>query len=84
MTVRRTIYEVIDEERGYQDEKWGSIEDYETDMAAWVVHIERHLEKAKAAVYERKDKEVLSEIRKIAALGVAAMEEHGFVRRNEE
>lgn len=77
---RKFVYEVLDSEREYQDEKWGltthSVEE-------WLLYIEDYLNEAKHIVARGTDTDVSSIIRKITAMGVCCMEQHGAQRRGE-
>ncbi len=84
---RQEIYNRIDGERKYQDEKWGTrrnangTPDEEKPISEWLNYIEYHLSKAKERVYHLDDEGALNEIRKVTTLGVRAMEIHGCPER---
>jgi hypothetical protein len=84
MTKRSIVYEAIDGERDYQDERWGgsgthgvhSVTEFLTyiqDYTNEALHIESREEDA--------NQKALHIVRKIAALGVACMEQHGAPNR---
>jgi len=78
---REDVYKLIDEERDYQDRKWAAQKghphpksDFDLAIADWLIYIERVLSKAKDRIYYLKEAEALDEVRKIAAVCVACME----------
>ena len=75
---RKNVYEVINDERDYQELRWG--EHSNASIAEFLLYIEHHLNKAKNRIYEDTNSS-LDEIRKITALGVACMEQHGALYR---
>ena len=80
---RKKVYEIINEERDYQDQTYGgSVHDKEHSVSEWILFIRKHLNEAEDALYEYDEKKALDAVRKITALGVAAMEIHSPPRRN--
>lgn len=73
---RKKVYELIDEEREYQDGKdERSIEsDNLHSVADWVVYLDYQIQEAKKKVYMLDKNAALEHVRKIAALAVACME----------
>jgi len=73
---RKEIYELIDEEREYQDSlEYHSVEkDKSHSTADWIIYMERKLNQAKEMVYQLKDDDALEQVKKVTALGVACME----------
>ncbi len=74
---RNTVYELIDGERAYQEQRWERPK-HNHSATEYLVYIRHYVGKA----FERVSTEdgeggALECIRKIAALAVAAMEEHG-------
>lgn len=84
---RKIVYAILDKECVYQDNKWTDaniehgIPDDEKPVAEWINFMEYHLNKAKEAIYHLKTNAALSEVRKITALGVRAMEFNGCPER---
>lgn len=84
---RIEIYKRIDDERDYQDAKWGhrrtldDTPDEENPIAEWINYIEYHVSKAKNCVYHLDTEGATVELRKVAALAVRAMEIHGCPER---
>jgi hypothetical protein len=88
MTDRSEVYAAIDSEREYQDRRWNS----ETttsgglhSLEEWVIYMRSYLREAEEQL-SRNLKQVgdplaLATIRKIVAMGVACMEQHGAPRR---
>jgi hypothetical protein len=82
MTTRNEVYAAIDSEREYQN-KWsanGRSDDHEIET--WLVYMDTYLRKAKDEASKTPDKsEALNMIRKVTALGVVCMEQHGAPHR---
>jgi hypothetical protein len=73
-TARDAAKHAIDTEREYQ-KKWG---EKPHEVAAFILYMEHHLEKARALASSMSpETPALEEIRKVTALGVACMEQHG-------
>ena len=85
MMKRTEVYRAIDSEREYQDERWSKGSGYSTDKerlpSEWIVYIERHLALAKDEIYNYDNKGAMVELRKVAALCVAAAEANGMSLR---
>ena len=86
MATRQECYKAIDSERAYQNDLWGDGYDLEHRRPEeWLVYIDVYLNKAKVAITSIKDNTAIPEtihiIRKITALGIAAMEQLGAPRR---
>jgi hypothetical protein len=82
--IREEVYALIDGEREYQDRKWGGQEhDQQHPPEDFIVFISGYVRSALQGVYEgTQDREfILSCLRKIGALAVAAMEVHGAPAR---
>ena len=83
---RKDVYKLIDEEREYQDEKWG--EDKQNSIEAWLVYIEDYLNAAKHSITRSTDivtyGKAKCNIRKIAAMAICAMEQHDIMSRDQE
>jgi len=75
---RSDIYDVIDKERDYQDNKWG-LEEH--PIPQFVCDIDEHLRRLKNHCYNLDNLGMLDEIRKISALTVKCMEVHGYIER---
>jgi hypothetical protein len=80
-----TIFDAIDSERCYQEQKWGSIEEHPQSVGGYLTLMRVHLTKAEAAwASSNNDKEALNCLRKVLALGVACGEQHGLPKRGME
>lgn len=83
---RERIYQLIDEEREYQDQKWGR-EKINT-IEQWLVYIEDYVIEAKHIISrdtpENTWDKCLNNIRKIAAMSVCAMEQYDPLTRQQE
>jgi hypothetical protein len=74
---RNEVYNAIDGERAYQEQRWKRPEHNHTNTE-YLVYIQHYVNKAFAAVSTQDgDGATLPALRKIAALAVAAMEENG-------
>lgn len=77
-TTRREVYEVIDGEREYQEQKW---EGHEHTPTEWLVYMQDYITEALHFVSRNPDPTAnefaLHNIRKVTALGVACMEQRG-------
>jgi len=78
---RHEVYGLIEDERYYQDHARKDNEretrsDSEKSVADFILYIEHTLNRAKLAIYQLDELEAMANIRKLTALGVAAMETH--------
>jgi hypothetical protein len=81
MIDRQEIFEVIEDERIYQDNKWKKPQ-HSHSVTEYLVFISHYVNDAMKKVSTMDgEKEALPNIRKIAALAVAAMEENGVSKR---
>lgn len=83
---REQVYEVLDGERDYQDEKWGPTPSQgQHSPTEYLVYMKDYLDEAMSDATRGVDPEateqVLHDIRKITAMGVACMEQHGAPAR---
>ncbi len=81
MTPRSEVYKALDGERDYQ-KKWQKCESEGMhELAAYILFMEDYLAEARNQITRGADElsgsKVLVSIRKVTALGVAAMEQHG-------
>jgi len=85
---RSEAYAAIDSERLYQDKMRGNsrrenVED-NRDLGALILFMDEYVDKAKKAFsgpHPEGRERALSQVRKVAALGVLAMEMHGVYHR---
>ena len=73
---RDIVYGIINNERDYQDAKWGGKEhDAGHDVGSWLVYMRHYMNLAENAIStSTDDREALRMIVKITALGVACLE----------
>lgn len=87
MPTQAEVFDALKSERAYQDARWGGkANDQHHCIAAWLMFMEDYIAEAKH-VYSREESstmypKALDIIRKVSALGVAAMEVHGAPKRN--
>ncbi len=78
-TNRQSVFNAINHERDYQERRWPG---HTHSATEYLVYIDHYVKKAFAQVSTQDGEESsLHELRKIAALAVAAMEEHGAPSR---
>ena len=67
-------------ERAHQDAKWGSLEQHNQSIPGYLVILQSELDEARAGWMKNVegDHSSLSEIRQIAAVAVACMEQYGI------
>lgn len=75
--MNREIIVAIQRERNYQDQKWG---DNPHDLWTWITIMERQLDDAGRTCF-MDDAETLRKILQTVAVGVACLEQHGIVER---
>lgn len=93
------VYAAILKEREYQDKRWGKLAPWggvsevaylpaRHELASFLVYIESYVNEGKELLSRNDDKDSLVPVqhilRKIAALAVAAMEQHGVAFREEK
>lgn len=75
---RTEVYEIINDERDYQDQKWGGkSHDEKHSVSDWLIFIRKHLNDAENALYSSNACDAMNAIKKATALGIAAMENKG-------
>lgn len=78
---RQEVYRVINQEREYQEQRW-SRPAHNHSVTEYLVFIDHYVKQAMARVsVEDGEAGALPDIRKIAALAVACMEENGVAYR---
>ena len=78
---RQNVFEIISNERDYQNTRPDSRTDNEKDVAEFVVYMEVLLNGAKAKIYSLEKEQALAFLRKTIAVGVACCEVHGVPER---
>lgn len=90
MTKREEAYAAIDSERAYQNDKWGVTPGETTGhnphtVTEWLAYMQHYISEGLKAqtLTHRQDGQApgLDFARKVAALGVVCMEQHGAPRR---
>lgn len=85
MSRRNEIYAAIDGEREYQDDRFPTDEKSARTIPGELTLIEVYARRAQGDwVFDDDNHDTLCAIRKIAALAVRCMENHGYVTRAEE
>jgi hypothetical protein len=81
MASRAEVYAAIDSERDYQERRWGDA-GCNHEIAAWITYMRSYLDEA-ANLASRNSPETIALdcIRKVTAMGVRCMEEHGAPKR---
>jgi hypothetical protein len=87
-STREEVYAAIDSERTYQNARWNpstTTSNGEHSLEEWIMYMEDYLNEAKHILSRQarqdSDPKTLNIIRKVTAMGVAAMEEHGAINR---
>jgi hypothetical protein len=79
---RKTVYQIIDGERDYQEMRWNGHVHTPTE---WLVFMEDYINEAKHLISRNDDTEtfptIMAIIRKVGAMAVASMEQHGAPQR---
>lgn len=75
---RTDVFALLEEERQHQDAKWGTVSEHPHEVGGWLTLIRHYLTRAEAAwSTSSNDATALAELRKLAALAVACLEQHG-------
>ena len=79
--LREQVYNIIDGERAYQEQRWERPK-HNHSATEYLVYIDHYVKQGFARVsMEDGEEGALEVLRKIAALAVAAIEEHGAPER---
>lgn len=79
---RENVFAAIDRERAWQEQKWGTNQEHPHSVAEWLLIVESELAEAKHAWTKGiGDADALAELVQIAAVAVAALEQHGAIER---
>lgn len=88
MATRREVYEAIDSEREYQNSKWRRPDSIDPaghnphTITEWLAYMQYYVnEGLRVQTTSFNEGDGLDFLRKVAALGVAGMEQHGAPRR---
>lgn len=78
------IFAAIRRERQYQTAKWGSVQEHPHEVASYCVIMQGELDEAMQAWRKgRFGADDLREVLQVVAVGVACLEQHGVVEREE-
>jgi hypothetical protein len=82
MMDRQAVYSAINDERYFQDRKWGTPDQHPHEVGGWLTIMRSLLADAEREWSgKRGDEGALDELRKVVAVGIACMEQHGVVER---
>lgn len=81
MNARSGIFNAINDERAFQDQKWGDLHNRPYDLGTWLLIMEAELQEAKHALLKEGIENTLQELLQTVTVGVAALEQHGVVTR---
>ena len=77
-TSQHIVVSAVIDERTYQDGKWGTIEENPHTVGEWLLILEGELAEAKAAWLKASNmRPTLAEVRQVAAVAIACLEQHG-------
>ena len=80
MTTRQEVFESLGSERAYQNTRWAPSDDH--TITEWLAYMQYYVnEGLKVQTLSSDEGAGLPWLRKVAALGVAGMEQHGAPRR---
>lgn len=70
----------IQEERDYQDSKWGTLDEKQQSIPGFMLVLEAELNEAKAGWMKNVNGKhsSLAEIRQVAAVAIACLQQHGI------
>lgn len=88
MPSRAEVYAALDSERAYQDSRWTAettTSEGRHTFEEWIVYMEDYLQEAKHVLSRKAAQHAQPEaaqiMRKVTAMGVACMEQHGAPKR---
>lgn len=88
MATRAEVYDALTSERAYQRDRWNERTTTSGgfhSLEEWLMYIEHYIGLAKVSLSTKAKQDAYVEVphimRKITAMGVAAMEEHGAPKR---
>lgn len=80
--INRDVLDSVHAERVFQNRKWGTIHQHPHEVGGYLTLMRKLLTEAEFAwSSQRGDEGALDEVRKVVAVGVACMEQHGAVPR---
>lgn len=82
MLERADVFAAIDRERSWQEHQWGTNAEHPHTVGEWLLIVEAELHEAKQGwVKGHGDADALRELVQVAAVAVAALEQHGVLER---
>jgi hypothetical protein len=78
---RGDIFYEINNERSYQDKKWGNLTVKNHEIPGWLLIMRTELTEAEESWMKLTIEESLSEVLQVVATGVACLEQHGVWSR---
>jgi hypothetical protein len=81
--MHKDVMSAIHDERVFQNRKWGTIEQHPHEVGGWLTIMRKLLTDAEAEWAGKSgDIGALDELRKVVAVGIACMEQHGAIPRS--
>lgn len=81
--IDKSVLSAIHDERVFQNRKWGSIEEHPHEVGSYITIMRKLLNDAEQCFsVDSNDIRALDEIRKVVAVGIACMEQHGPIPRS--
>lgn len=81
--INKEVISAIHDERVFQNRKWGTIYEHPHEVGGYLTIMRKLLSDAEQSwSSKRGDVGALDEIRKVVAVGIACMEQHGPVTRS--
>lgn len=74
---RELVYKLIDDEREYQNNLHGELENLKYSVSDWLIYIRKYLNEAENAAFEDNEELAMVAIKKLTSLGVASLENKG-------
>lgn len=85
---REEVYEAVDGERDYQENVWPSevVHARELSIGDSILLVEEYAAKARLMWSKERypERSALANLRKVAAIAIRAMQQHGYVTRDQE
>lgn len=77
------VLAAVNDERVFQNRKWGTVKEHPHEVGGWLTILRKHLSDAENEwSSKRGDIGALEEVRKIAAIAFACMENCGVIERS--
>lgn len=79
------VFDSIKQERFYQDLKWGTLENKQQSVEGYLLILQSEIQEAIDGWMKNSTgrDHVLNEIKQVAAVAVACLQQHGFGEKNE-